>query len=128
MDRPPLPATARSSASGSDEGLDPAGDDPDFGPSIVDAPLAEGDAIELARVLAALADPVRLRLISLVASYGELSSTELERPLDRSQPTVSHHTRVLSEAGLLIGERRGRWMWWRIDPEGLAAIRAALGK
>jgi ArsR family transcriptional regulator len=95
--------------------------------SVVDAPLAESDAAELARVLQALADPVRLRLLSLVASQAEICSCDLEGPLGKSQPTVSHHTRVLADAGLLVGEKRGRWMWWRVEPARLAAVRTALG-
>ena len=95
--------------------------------ALVVAPLGEPDAIALARVLAALADPVRLRLISLVASVGELCSCDLEGPLARSQPTVSHHTRVLAEAGILVGEKRGRWTWWRLAPGRLAEVRRALG-
>jgi len=95
--------------------------------SVVDAPLAENEAAELARVLGALADPVRLRLLSLVAAQAEVCSCDLEVPLGRSQPTVSHHTRVLAEAGLLVGEKRGRWMWWRVEPTRLAAVRTALG-
>lgn len=95
--------------------------------SLVDAPLSEPDATELARVLSALSDPVRLRLLSLVASQSEVCSCDLEAPLGKSQPTVSHHTKVLSEAGLIIGEKRGRWMWWRIEPDRLSAIRQALG-
>ena len=95
--------------------------------SVVDAPLSEADASELARVLGALADPVRLRLLSLVASQDEICSCDLETPLGRSQPTVSHHTKVLADAGLLVGERRGRWVWWRVDPGRLSAVRRALG-
>jgi ArsR family transcriptional regulator, arsenate/arsenite/antimonite-responsive transcriptional repressor len=95
--------------------------------SLIDAPLAEREAEELARILGALADPVRLRLLSLVASQAEICSCDLEGPLKKSQPTVSHHTRVLAEAGLLVGEKRGRWMWWRVEPTRLAAVRAALG-
>lgn len=95
--------------------------------SVTEAPLSEPDAVELARVLAALADPVRLRLLSLVAAQDEVCSCDLEAPLNRSQPTVSHHTKVLAEAGLIIGERRGRWMWWRVEPDRLAVIRKALG-
>ncbi len=90
--------------------------------SVVDAPLAE-----LSHVLGALADPVRLRLISLVASQVEICSCDLEAPLGKSQPTVSHHTKVLADAGLLIGEKRGRWVWWRVDAGRLAAVRKALG-
>ena len=95
--------------------------------SVVDSPLSEAEAVELARVLGALSDPVRLRLLSLVASQVEICSCELEGPLTRSQPTISHHTKVLADAGLLIGERRGRWMWWRVDPDRLEAVRKALG-
>ncbi|MBO0727886.1 MAG: helix-turn-helix transcriptional regulator [Acidimicrobiaceae bacterium] len=95
--------------------------------SLVDAPLSEPDATELARVLAALSDPVRLRLLSIVASETEVCSCDLEAPLGKSQPTVSHHTKVLSEAGLIAGEKRGRWMWWRIQSDRLTAIRQALG-
>jgi ArsR family transcriptional regulator, arsenate/arsenite/antimonite-responsive transcriptional repressor len=95
--------------------------------SVTEAPLSESDAAELAGVLAALADPVRLRLLSLVAAQREVCSCDLELPLGKSQPTVSHHTRVLSEAGLLVGEKRGRWMWWRVETDRLAAVRSALG-
>jgi ArsR family transcriptional regulator, arsenate/arsenite/antimonite-responsive transcriptional repressor len=96
-------------------------------PSVVEAPLTEEDASQLAEVLGALADPVRLRLFSIVAARGEVCSCELEAPLGRSQPTVSHHTKVLAEAGLLSGERRGRWTWWSIAPGRLVALRQALG-
>lgn len=95
--------------------------------SLVDAPLSDDDAHEMARVLAALADPVRLRLLSLVASRSEVCSCDLESPLAKSQSTISHHTKVLADAGLLVGEKRGRWTWWRLAPDRLAAIRQALG-
>jgi ArsR family transcriptional regulator len=78
-------------------------------------------------VLAALGDPTRLRLLSLVASEDEVCSCNLEAPLGRSQPTVSHHTRVLAEAGLIVGEKRGRWMWWKVVPDRLATVRRLLG-
>ena len=95
--------------------------------SVTDAPLSERDAEELARVLGALADPVRLRLLSLVASRTEICSCDLEAPLGKSQPTISHHTRVLADAGLLFGEKRGRWTWWRVAKGRLADVRGALG-
>lgn len=95
--------------------------------SVTEAPLTEADADELAHVLAALADPVRLRLMSLVAAQNEVCSCDLETPLGKSQPTISHHTKVLAQAGLLLGEKRGRWMWWRVEPDRLAAVRRALG-
>ena len=96
-------------------------------PSVVDAPLSESDAAVLARVLGALADPVRLRLMSLVSSRQEICSCDLEVPLGRSQPTISHHTKVLADAGLIVGEKRGRWTWWRVVPDRLAEVRQALG-
>jgi ArsR family transcriptional regulator len=95
--------------------------------SLTEAPLSEDDAVELGRLFGALSDPVRLRLLSLVASQVEVCSCDLEGPLGRSQPTISHHTKVLAEVGLIVGEKRGRWMWWRADPARLAAVRTALG-
>lgn len=97
------------------------------------APLTSGlldpaDAAELAKVLSALADPVRLQLVSLVAANNEVCSCDLERPLGRSQPTISHHTTVLVEAGLLQGRKEGRWTWWSLVPGRLAQVRAALGE
>ncbi|HWJ60795.1 MAG TPA: metalloregulator ArsR/SmtB family transcription factor [Acidimicrobiales bacterium] len=88
--------------------------------------LSESDAADLAAGFAALADPVRLRLFSLVAAAGEICSCDLQGPLDRSQPTVSHHTKVLSEAGLITGERRGRWVYWRVAPDRLDPLRRLL--
>ena len=73
---------------------------------LTETPLSDGDASELAAVMAALGDPVRLRLLSLVASEGEVCSCNLEEPLGKSQPTISHHTRILSDAGLIVGEKR----------------------
>ncbi len=96
-------------------------------PPITHAPLSATDADELAGMLGALADPVRLRLLSLVAAQGEVCSCNLEEPLGKSQPTVSHHTKVLAEAGLIAGERRGKWMWWTIVPERLGQLRRLLG-
>ena len=83
--------------------------------------LSEKEAHAMALVYSALADPVRLRLLSLVASVDEVCSCNLEGPLAKSQPTVSHHTRILAEAGLIVGQKRGRWMWWRVVPDRLSA-------
>ena len=94
--------------------------------SVLAEPLSERDAAELAGAYAALADPVRLRLLSIIAAGEEVCSCDLEEPLRRSQPTVSHHTKALAEAGLIVGEKRGRWMWWRVVPERVAALRDAL--
>jgi ArsR family transcriptional regulator len=95
-------------------------------PSVLEAPLTEDQAVEVARMFAALADPVRLRLLSLVAATDEVCSCDLQAPLGKSQPTVSHHTKALAEAGLIVGERRGKWVWWQVVPERLAALQAAL--
>ena len=95
--------------------------------SVVETPLSQAEATGLAHVLAALADPIRLQLFSLVAAQGEICSCDLEAPLGRSQPTISHHTKLLAEAGLIVGEKRGRWVWWRIAPDRLADVRRALG-
>jgi len=96
-------------------------------------PLFEGviddhDAAAMAPVLAALADPVRLRLVSMLAAAPEGSACgcDLEAPLGLSQPTVSHHLKVLREAGLIEGERRGRWIHYSVVPERLTEIRDAL--
>jgi ArsR family transcriptional regulator, arsenate/arsenite/antimonite-responsive transcriptional repressor len=97
------------------------------GPPLTEVPLSEGDSVALAAVLGALADPVRLRLISILAAQGEVCSCHLQEPLGKSQPTISHHTRVLAQAGLIEADKRGKWTWWRIVPERLAAVRQALG-
>ena len=93
---------------------------------VADHALSAGEAHDLAAVLAALADPVRLRIFSIIASQEEICSCNLEEPLDKSQPTISHHTRKLAAAGLIVGEKRGRWTWWRAVPEQLAALGTAL--
>ena len=85
-------------------------------------------AEDLSRQFAALADPVRLRLLSLIAAAGEICSCDLTAPLAKSQPTVSHHTKILVDAGLIVGEKRGRWVWWHVVPEQLERLRGALGE
>jgi ArsR family transcriptional regulator len=96
--------------------------------SVLDAPLDLADAAELASAFAALADPARLRLLSLIAAQptGEVCACDLVEPLGKSQPTVSHHLKVLYEAGLVDRDKRGTWVWYRVVPERLAALRAAL--
>ena len=88
---------------------------------LASAPLSDTDAHDLALLFAALADPVRLRLLSLVAASGEACSCNLEGPLGKSQPTISHHTRILAAAGLITGEKRGKWTYWSVVPERMAA-------
>jgi ArsR family transcriptional regulator, arsenate/arsenite/antimonite-responsive transcriptional repressor len=97
---------------------------------VIASQLGEGEAVELAAVLKALADPVRLRLVSIIgaAPTGEICACELPGLLDRSQPTVSHHLTQLVRAGLIDREQRGKWAWFRLRPERFAALRAALGE
>lgn len=89
---------------------------------LVTASLSIAQATDMARIFAALGEPARLRMLSLIAAEPEVCSCALEAPLAKSQPTISHHTRVLAEAGLITGERRGRWMWWRVVPERLQLV------
>ena len=98
-------------------------------PTDLTTPFDEAEAKELARAFAALADPARLRLFSLIAAQpaGEVCACALVEPLGRSQPTVSHHLRVLYEAGLVDRERRGSWVWYRAVPDRLEALQATLG-
>jgi ArsR family transcriptional regulator len=90
------------------------------------APLSDAEAADLAAAFAALADPVRLKLLSCIASAGDVCSCDLTEPLARSQSTVSHHTRVLADAGLISGERQGRWVHWSVVDARLATLRATL--
>ncbi len=97
-------------------------------PAVLAAPLTQEQAGELATDFAALADPVRLRLLSLLASApaGEACVCELVEPVERSQPTVSHHLKILADAGLITGEKRGRWVWYKVVPERLGRLRSVL--
>lgn len=97
-------------------------------PSILQAPLATDDAAELARGFQALADPARLRVLSILAGAprGEVCVCDLVGPVGKSQPTVSHHLKILADAGLVHGERRGKWVWYSLDRSRLVDLRAAL--
>jgi ArsR family transcriptional regulator, arsenate/arsenite/antimonite-responsive transcriptional repressor len=99
-------------------------------PTLLDGPLDEAEAIELAGVLKALADPARVRLVSIVACSpsGEICACDLPGALDRAQPTVSHHLSQLVKAGILDREQRGKWAWFKLRPERLASLRVALGE
>ena len=94
---------------------------------LLEAPLAEHDAVALAHTYAAVADPVRLRLLSMIAAAGEMCSCDLMAPLSKSQPTVSHHTKILADAGLIAGEKRGRWVYWRVEPSRAGFVQQVLG-
>jgi ArsR family transcriptional regulator len=95
--------------------------------SPTEAPLGEAEAIDLAATYAAVADPIRLRLLSLIAASGEVCSCDLVAPVGRSQPTVSHHTKLLAEAGLIVGDKRGRWVHWSVNPDQVDFVRRVLG-
>ncbi len=97
---------------------------------LVDEPLGVEQAEQAARVLKALADPVRLRLLSLVACHadGEACVCDLNDAFDLSQPTISHHLKVLHEAGLLERSKRGVWVYYRVDHEALAGLGALVGR
>jgi ArsR family transcriptional regulator, arsenate/arsenite/antimonite-responsive transcriptional repressor len=99
-------------------------------PQLLSSPLDDDDADELARAFKALADPVRLRLLSLIASApnGTACSCDLEGPVDKTQSTVSHHLSVLADAGLITKEKVGRWVNCTIVPERISALSDALGK
>jgi ArsR family transcriptional regulator len=89
--------------------------------------LSEAGSEELAAAFKVLSDPARLRLLSMIAATDEACACDLTEPLGRSQPTVSHHLAVLTEAGLITREKRGKWAWYRVVPERLAVLREALG-
>jgi len=91
-------------------------------------PLATDDAEVLSQRFKALGDPVRLRLLSLIASHegGEACVCELTAGFQVSGPTISHHLRVLREAGLIEGQRRGTWIYYRVLPDALRSLSQAL--
>ena len=95
---------------------------------LLEVRLPHSDADELAARFKALSDPARLRLLSLMAERGEVCACELVKPLGVSQPTVSHHLRVLYEAGLVSKERRGRWIYYEVVDSTVDALRAALSQ
>ena len=92
--------------------------------SVVGAPLDPRDAERLAALLKVVADPARLRLISFIASRpgGEACVCDLTAPVGLSQPTVSHHLKVLHDAGILGREQRGRWVYYSVRTEALDAL------
>lgn len=95
---------------------------------LVAEPLSGEQAADLARVFKALGDPVRLRLLSLIASHagGEACVCDLTDVFDLSGPTISHHLKVLREAGLIAGERRGTWIYYRVLPDVLGRLAGVL--
>jgi len=97
-------------------------------PSVFTVPLSDASALELAKGFAALADAARLRVISILAAAegGEVCVCDLVGPLGKSQPTVSHHLKVLGDAGLVVGDRRGKWVWYSLVTTRLEALQSAL--
>jgi len=97
-------------------------------PSVLAAPLDGTQAKQLALGFNALADPVRLQLLSILAAApdGEVCVCDFVAPVGKSQPTVSHHMKILSDAGLVHGERRSKWVYYSLDRDRLAALRAAI--
>jgi ArsR family transcriptional regulator, arsenate/arsenite/antimonite-responsive transcriptional repressor len=91
--------------------------------------FAEADARELAQGFEALADPVRLHLLSMITATGATGACvcDLVGPSGRSQPTVSHHLKILRDAHLVTSEKVGRWAWYHANEQRIAALRAALG-
>jgi ArsR family transcriptional regulator len=92
-------------------------------------PITPGQAAELARILKALADPTRLRLVSMVAAHedGEACVCDLTEPLGLTQPTISHHLKVLVDAGIFTRDKRGVWSYYAVVPSTLNALSAVLG-
>jgi len=97
-------------------------------PSVLAAPLDSDEASELAVGFSALGDPVRLRLLSMLAaaSDGEICVCEFIEPIGKSQGTISHHLKILGDAGLVHGDRRGKWVWYSLDRDRLASLRSSL--
>ena len=96
---------------------------------LVSTPLSVQAAEQISPLLKALADPVRLRLLSLVAAHadGEACVCDLNEAFDLSQPTISHHLKVLHEAGLLDRTKRGTWVYYAVRRDALADLAALLG-
>lgn len=95
---------------------------------LVREPLTPPQASDLARLFKAMGDPVRLRLLSLIASHsgGEACVCDLTGVFDLTGPTISHHLKVLREAGLISGERRGTWVYYRVEPAALRRLSSVL--
>jgi ArsR family transcriptional regulator len=98
-------------------------------PPVTTEPLSTGQAERMAPLLKALADPVRLRLLSLVASHadGEACVCDLNDAFELSQPTISHHLKVLHDVGLLVRSKRGSWVYYRFKAEVLGDVATLLG-
>lgn len=94
--------------------------------SVLTAPLSGDEAHEIAAGFSALGDPVRLQILSMLAAApdGEICVCEFIEPLGRTQGTISHHLKILGEAGLVHGDRRGKWVWYSLDRDRLRDLRS----
>lgn len=106
---------------------------PTEAPTVCCSPIGSVDfdedaAAVTAKGFAALSDPVRLRLLSLITAAGDEGACvcDLVEPSGRSQPTVSHHLKILRDAGIVTSEKRGTWAWYRVVPDRLSTLRDAL--
>ena len=97
-------------------------------PSLLDTRLDAVQAEQLAQGFSALGDPVRLQILSMLAAApeGEICVCEFIEPIGKSQGTISHHLKILGDAGLVHGDRRGKWVWYSLDRVRLAELRSAL--
>jgi ArsR family transcriptional regulator len=103
-------------------------DAPECSIPLVREPIDDSAAAGLAQVFKALGDPVRLRLVSLIGAHqgGEVCVCELTDAFDLTQPTISHHLKVLRQAGIITSERRGTWVYYRLEPTVLGRMGALL--
>lgn len=96
--------------------------------SVLASPLSNDQAQKIASGFSALGDPVRLQILSMLAAAprGEICVCNFVEPLGKTQGTISHHLKILSEAGLVRGDRRGKWVWYSLDRSRLDDLRAAI--
>lgn len=97
-------------------------------PSVLGAPLSSDEARRVASGFSALGDPVRLQILSMLADApeGEICVCNFVEPLGKTQGTISHHLKILAEAGLVRGDRRGKWVWYSLDRQHLKDLQLAL--
>jgi ArsR family transcriptional regulator, arsenate/arsenite/antimonite-responsive transcriptional repressor len=97
-------------------------------PPLLCEPITASQAADLARLLKALADPTRLRLVSMVAAHegGEACVCELTEPLGLTQPTISHHLKILVDAGIFTRDKRGVWVYYALIPSAMNSLSAVL--
>ena len=93
-----------------------------------EVPLSAEEATRLAAAFRVIADPARLRLLSLIGAGSDVCVCDLTAPLGLTQPTVSHHLKVLHDAGFLERDKRGTWVYYRLAPRALATLGAALAE